>query len=223
MMEIVDERGVRWTVTSSGISMKNAEGQKLVNKQNTFYDYNKIGVQVYCWNQSSPIGSTTRIKQIFVNGVEIKNAEGATVDVTANNVIVYMPTGDTIGYLRYETELFRRFFQTLLYANLVDSYKLTAEEEQALINDPSKHLLTLEMTIKDADKSVKNEETGKVEVVPGEVTTNVYKFYKVSARKAYITVNGRGGFYVYTSRLEKIINDAIRYFNGQDIDPSSSK
>ena len=203
--------------------MKDPSGKQIKDKQNTFYDYNNIGVQVYCWNSDSPIGSSTRIKRIYFNGKEVKNAAGATVDVTANNVIIHMPTGDTISYLRYETELFRRFFQTMLYANLVDSYELTDEEEQTLINDPSKHLLTIEMTIKDSDKSVKNEETGKVEVVPGKITTNVYSFYKISARKAYITVNGRGGFYVYTSRLEKIISDAMRYFNGQDIDPLGGK
>ena len=223
VMEVVDERGNRWTVTSGAISAKNAAGQKLVDKENTFYDYNNIGNQVYCLKQSAPLGSTTRIKQIFVNGEEIKNAEGATVDIMANNVVIHMPTGDNISYLRYETELFRRFFQTLLYATLIDSYKLTPEKEQELINDPKAHILTIEITQKDADKSVKNEETGKIEVVPGEVTTNVYKFYTVSARKSYITVNGRGGFYVYTSRLQKILNDAVRYFNGENIDPGGSK
>lgn len=223
VMEIVCENGVRWTVTSGNITGKNAAGQKITDKQNTFYDYNNIGVQVYCRNSSLPFGADSRIKQIFVNGEEIKNADGATVNVTANNVIIQMPTGDSISYLRYETELFRRFYQTLLYATLIDSYKLTEEEEQALINDPSKHILTVEMTQKDADKIVKNEETGKTETIPGAVETNVYKFYKVSSRKAYITVNGRGGFYVYTSRLEKIINDSIRYFNGQDIDPKGGK
>ena len=223
VLEVVDERGIRWGITPTSIMMRDASGNSTSDKQNTFYDYNKMGTQVLCWNSNSPIGSFSRIKKIFHNGEEIENSAGATVNVTANNVFIQLSTGETISYLRYETELFRQFYETLLFSKLVDSYELTDEEEQALIADPSKHLLTIKMTIKDSDKSVKNEETGKVEVVPGETTTNVYSFYKLSARKAYITVNGRGGFYVYSSRLEKIINDAMRYFNGQNIDPLGSR
>ena len=223
VLEVVDERGIRWGITPTSIMMRDASGNSTSDKQNTFYDYNKMGAQVLCWNSNSPIGSFSRIKKIFHNGEEIENSAGATVNVTANNVFIQLSTGETISYLRYETELFRQFYETLLFSKLVDSYELTDEEEQALIKDSSKHLLTIKMTIKDSDKSVKNEETGKVEVVPGETTTNVYSFYKLSARKAYITVNGRGGFYVYSSRLEKIINDAMRYFNGQNIDPLGSR
>ena len=50
---------------------------------------------------------------------------------------------------------------------------------------------------------------------------DVYKFYRISSRKAYITVNGNGGFYVYSSRVEKFITDAQRFFNKEIIDPTA--
>ena len=226
-MEILDTRGYLWVVSSSGIKLYNAttgaDISKNMNKDYTFYDYNDLGVQVYCRTEQYPIGSGDgKIKKIWVNGKELANTENATVQVTKNFVTVTREGGEKVNYVRYETELFRRYYQTLLYATLVDAYELSDAEEQELINDPTKELATIEITLKEADKVEKNE-AGEEVVIPGEVRVDVYKFYRISSRKAYITLNGNGGFYVYSSRVQKFITDAQKYFKLEDIDPRASK
>ena len=226
-MEILDTRGYLWVVSSSGIKLYNAttgaDISKNMNKDYTFYDYNDLGVQVYCRTEQYPIASGDgKIKKIWVNGKELANTENATVQVTKNFVTVTREGGEKVNYVRYETELFRRYYQTLLYATLVDAYELSDAEEQELINDPTKELATIEITLKEADKVEKNE-AGEEVVIPGEVRVDVYKFYRISSRKAYITLNGNGGFYVYSSRVQKFITDAQKYFKLEDIDPRASK
>ena len=105
-------------------------------------------------------------------------------------------------YVRYATDLFRRLYQTLTVSTLESSYELTAEEEAALIADPSKHILTI--TIKDV-----------------EGTETVYSFYALTSQKTYITVNGSGGFYVLPSRVNKFISDTQKFFRFEPIDPDA--
>ena len=85
-------------------------------------------------------------------------------------------------------------------ATIVDTYEMTEEEEAALLADASKHLMT--MTITDTEGVVKE-----------------YRFYRLTSRKAYISINGSGGFYVMTDRVEKILTDAEKFFNNIPIDP----
>ena len=42
-------------------------------------------------------------------------------------------------------------------------------------------------------------------------------------KKAYITINGNGNFYVLTNRVQKFISDAQRFFALEPIDPSAKK
>ena len=47
----------------------------------------------------------------------------------------------------------------------------------------------------------------------------VYRFYKLSAaRKAFITLNGGGEFYVQKQRLDKFVTDFQKFFNLEEID-----
>lgn len=128
--------------------------------------------------------------------------DGRRVQVTPNEVIVTEKNGTEARYLRYATSLFRQFYQTLLVATIVDTYEMTDAEEAALFADDSKLLMT--MTISDTDGGVK-----------------VYKFYRLTSRKAYISINGSGGFYVMTDRVEKVVSDVQKFFAGQEIDPTS--
>lgn len=128
--------------------------------------------------------------------------DGRKVEITPNEVIVTENDGTKIKYVRYATTIYRDFYQTLLVATIVDTYEMTDEEEAALLADASKHLMT--MTITDTEGVVKE-----------------YRFYRLTSRKAYISINGSGGFYVMTDRVEKIVSDVQKFMNDQPIDSTA--
>lgn len=130
--------------------------------------------------------------------------DGRKVKVTADTVEVTEIDGSVHEYVRFSTTLFRQFYQTLLVATIVDTYELTEEEEAELLANKDK--LIMSMTVKDTDGVVK--ELG---------------FYKLTSRKAYITINGEGGYYVMVDRVEKIISDVQKFFNNIPIDAMSKK
>ncbi len=136
-----------------------------------------------------------------VNGA-ISCADGTQVKITPDTVEVTLPNGAKQSLVRFSTTLFRQFYETLLVATIVDTYELSEAEEAALIADESKLIMT--MKLKDTEGQVKE-----------------LKFYRLTARKAYLTVNGEGGFYVMTDRVEKILGDAQKFFNNIPIDPMS--
>ena len=131
-------------------------------------------------------------------------ADGTRIAVKPDTVEETKPDGTVITYVRFSTTLFRQFYETLLVATIVDTYEMSPEEEAALLADESKVILT--MTVKDSEETVKE-----------------MKFYRLTARKAYLTVNGVGGFYVMGDRVEKIVSDAQKFFSNTPIDPMSKK
>lgn len=132
----------------------------------------------------------------------ISATDGTQIKVTPDTVEIILPNGAKQSLVRFSTTLFRQFYETLLVATIVDTYELSEEEEAALVSDPSK--LIMSMKLKDTEGQVKE-----------------LKFFRLTARKAYITVNGEGGFYVMTDRVEKILSDAQKFFNNIPIDPMS--
>ena len=179
----VDKRGFKWTITPTDIKIVNSKGEASTSEA-TYYAYNTLGRKVKC-----------------INGI-ISCADGTQVKVSADSVDITLPNGSKQSLVRFSTNLFRQFYQTLLVATIVDSYELSPEEEAALVADESKLMLT--MKIKDTENVVKE-----------------LKFYKLTARKAYITVNGTGGFYVMSDRVEKIVSDAQKFFSNTPIDATA--
>ena len=106
--------------------------------------------------------------------------------------------------VRFATELFRKLYQTLLYANIESSYEMTEEEEAALLA-PDSGAWQMTLTVTDEKK------------------TNTYSFYYLTPLKSYITINGNGGFYVMTNRVNKFTADAQRFFANQPIDATAKK
>ena len=49
----------------------------------------------------------------------------------------------------------------------------------------------------------------------------VYRFYRYSEGKSYLTINGEGEFFVDAAFVEKLISDARRVEEGQLVDSSS--
>ena len=181
-LEVTDESGNRWVITATEIKCYSSVGNELKIKS-AYYDYNVMG------------------KQVRVNSGEIKCSDGRRVTVNADTIEIRGTENTTI--VRYDTSLFRSFYQTLLWASIADSYIVTDEEEAAIVTDEN---LLLTMTVNDT----KGNEF-------------VYRYYRLTSRKAYITVNGNGGFYVLTNRVEKFVSDAQRFFAYELIDATAKR
>lgn len=111
---------------------------------------------------------------------------------------------------------FRRFIQAMLTASMEGNADLTAEEMAALRETPdSRCQLKLTVIMDDGKGSTKYA---------------VYRFYQYTERKSYMTIelldsptdtgdptNGQGTFYVLRSFCDKLIADAYRFMNGQEI------
>ena len=54
-------------------------------------------------------------------------------------------------------------------------------------------------------------------LLDSEGREKTYRFYSLTSRKAYITINGNGGFYVQADRMERIISDVQKFFANQKI------
>lgn len=179
-----DVNGYTWTVTESDVTVVDRNGETVdIADDSWYYAYNSVG------------------KRVLVLAGHINCTDGSLLRVTADSVTL-TKDGNTTTYVRFATDLFRKFYQTLAFTTLEDKYEISEEEEQALIGDPSKWVLT--MTMKDTE--------GKV---------NTYEFYYLTTRKAYIRVNGNGGFYVLLDRANKIASDAQKFFALEEIDPTA--
>lgn len=187
-LTVVDKWDFTWVITAAAIQVYDSNGKEATIKDGiSYYDYNDLGSQVL----------------VRSGYIECKN--GDKVEVTANRVKVIHPNGNEDNYVRYSTNLFRLLYQTMFYAQIVNTYEVDAEEE-AILTDPSNLMVSLTITTKDRD---------------GTLDTNVYNFYRISSRKAYITINGNGGFYILSGRVEKFLSDAEKFFNVQIIDPTA--
>lgn len=175
---VTDVNGITWVITAAEIKAYDSMGvEKTISSSR--YEYNKLGTQV----------------RVDTGGIKDKN--GDVVYVEADYIKVTHPNGTTDEICRFDSSLFRKFYQTLLAATIIDSYPTTdAEREEILSGGP---MLTL--TVKTSD--------GK---------EYVYRFYEITTRKSYITVNGNGGFYVSPNRVQKFITDAERFFGLEIID-----
>jgi hypothetical protein len=177
-----DANGYDWQITSTNVAVY-LDG-KIMSTSSSYYSHNSLGQQVMCLKGYIPA------------------ADGRHIYVYEDSVLVNFPDGHSEEYVRYDTEIFRKYFQTYLYATIVDSYEMSDEDEAELLNDPTKLLLTLRLT-------------------DTEGTVTEYKFYSLTARKAYITVNGNGGFYVTPGRVQKFITDTQKFFNNEPINPTA--
>ena len=138
-------------------------------------------------------------------------ADGRLMDYT---LTVTKPSGsqatETASYN------FRRFYQALLTASMEGVAELTEEEMAAFRETPDEDCY-LTITI--------HADDGK-----GETADLVYRFYRYTERKAYMTIevldgtedagapqNGQGVFYVLRSFCDKLIADAYRFLEGTEI------
>ncbi len=177
--EFYDRQGMLWFVSEDDIYMFDSEGNEY-NPSTLKSDTNALGNSVYVLDHS------------------VTTSNGDLVYIEKDYITIQTTRG-TKKYLRYQDSIFRNFFGSIITTGIIDDYKLSEAEEDALLGDESKHQLTIKIS-------------------DTEGNTKSYSFYNLTSRKSYVTVDGVGGFYVQTSRINKIINDAKKFFAGQNID-----
>ncbi len=161
--------------------------------------YNSLGQQIeytsihYEYNR---LGTQVQVDTV---GIECEN--GDKVYVEADYIVTHKANGTVERELRYQTGLFRALYRTFTQASIKDSYPLTdwSEEEKAALLSDENCIMTLTFTSTDGQEYV-------------------YRFYRLTSRKAFMTLNGNGEFCVNPQRLEKFIADSHRFFNLEIID-----
>ena len=101
------------------------------------------------------------------------------------------------------TDIFRDFYKTILYANMEGLCEMTEEEMAELRAIPDDEA-DLVMTV----RTLSGREI-------------VYRFYQYTERKAYMTVNGQGVFYIINDRVQKLITDAGKTVAGIEFEATS--
>ena len=183
MYTITDYTGkYTWVITQTDVRAYTVDGSTELKPADRMTGVNDIGEKI----------------KYLTNPIVVNNGVINKIDVTVNEVKITYVNGTTKTYVRYQTMLFKKLYQSINSLSIVDHYELSAEEEAALIADPSKYIATITLT---------NDQN---------VTTTV-KFYELTARKAYITVNGEGGYYVSTSAIQKIFDNSEKFFNCENI------
>ena len=132
----------------------------------------------------------------------ITDAKGNSVSVTKDTITLRDPSGKETVFGRSDLKNFRKFYGLLLYGTIAGEVTTEATEEELAAlraQDDSKCLLKL--TIRTA--------SGR---------ELVYRFYELTNRKSYMTINGEGNFFVLRTFVDKIIADAGRVISGEIID-----
>jgi len=94
---------------------------------------------------------------------------------------------------------FRSFYRTMLYAKIEDNIPLSDAEIEELMSDEENCVLTYEYTLASGTK-------------------RVLQFWQYSTRRTFMTIDGKGEFYVYLDRVDKVLSDAGKVFRGETVD-----
>ena len=126
-----------------------------------------------------------------------------TVTVTKDLVLVVDDKGNETRYLRYSgTTPFSNLYSTFLWASYEGYCDIPDEQKDAFKeSDDSACQMKLTIDVKSGD-------------------TYTYRTYQYSERRAYITANGEGDFFVLRSFIDKIINTSKVIFDGTNVDPT---
>lgn len=189
---------------TNGVSLETFGMLKFKDKAGNSWHVSQTDVKVYGSNgvEKAPSGKLKGTNKIGekVTHLEkpIQDEKGNVIYVNLNEVRVVYANGSEKSYVRYHTMIFKKLYQKLQELSIVDDYPISEEDEAKLLSDPSKLLATISITNT-------NKETTTV------------NFYELTSRKAYITVNGEGGFYVNSTALSDIFESAEKFLNCEDI------
>ena len=187
MLDFTDAQGNKWHVTETDFTITMPNGQE-GSHVGSKRDVDDIGQKVKYIAATDNTPEYITVNDGVINRVYIR----------LNEIRIEFKNGTVKTYVRYQTTLFKKLFVTINQLALVDDYYLSEEDEAALLADPSKYLASISLSTDD----------GK--------TVNV-DFYTLTSRKAYIVINGEGGYYVSTSAIKDIFDNSEKFFNLEDI------
>jgi len=133
-----------------------------------------------------------------------------TVEITNDKITVTDDKGNVTRYLRYAgTSVFSNFYATFLWANYEGVCEELTEDQMKELreNGVSDFTLTIDTKL-GPDKD-------------GEYSQFVFKTYRYSERRSYITVNGHGEFFILRNFVDKIIKSSKDIFDNVLIDSSN--
>ena len=200
---ITDKQGYTWTITADKVTVTDSDGNSVSKVSGLYKSTNALGTEV------TVVAATDSSGKVVTGCIE--GADGTQVFVDPNYITIKSASGKSERYLRYGMSIFRKFYQSLLYASLEGNahdgtYGLTQEEIDAYTSAPDKDCQT--------KITVKTGYSGMPEYV--------FRYYAYSERRSLITVNGgTGEFYVLRSFTDKIVADAGRVIAGESVDPTS--
>ena len=180
MYKFTDSQGNYWTISQTDVTVLAPDGKTKMSATGLVAGTNDIGERVKYLEKP------------------VKDSNGNIIYVKLNEIKIDYANGTSKTYVRHQTMIFKKLFQSVNSLAIVDDYAMTEEEKAALIADPTKYIATV---------SVSNNEGGTISV----------DFYSITSRKAYIVVNGEGGYYVATNAVQKIIDNCHKFFNCEDI------
>ena len=166
------------------------------------------------WNEFDWVESTLlQLNLAFVDYIDIdspkydvtftmdNSASDQSTTVSSADIVITANTNGTSKVV--DTDIFRDFYKSILYASMEGICELTDEEMaelRALPDDKADLIMTV--------KSLSGREI-------------VYRFYQYTERKAYMTINGQGVFYILNDRVQKLITDAGKAVDGIEIEATS--
>lgn len=173
----------------------------------------------YCKKLSFETTEPSSVGLAGVSSVEftIDNSASPTDTTSSGNVNTsamrvyadYTANGASFNGVDVELDLFKRFYQTLLYTSLEGNSTLSEEEMDAYRASGDEEADLIIRTVYD---------------VNGAEVEYVFRFYHYSERQSFVTLNGNGSFYILRNRTAKILNDIGRVLAGDTsvvIDPQA--
>ena len=129
-----------------------------------------------------------------------------TVKVTEDMVTVTDEKGNVTRYHRYAgTSIFSGFYATFMYATYEGICEIPEEQKEAFVSSGKSDCKVTFTTKLSPDEN-------------GKCLEYVYDTYRYSERRSYITLNGKGDFFVMRTFMDKIVDSSKLVFNNVRVD-----
>lgn len=148
-------------------------------------------------------GVTSAVLTVDNSASPSEPTSSGTVNTSAMRVYAdYTANGTKYSGVDINMDLFKRFYQTLLYTSLEGNAALSEEQMETYRNSGDEGADLIIRAVYD---------------INGNEVEYVFRFYHYSDRQSFVTLNGNGSFYILRNRTVKVLNDLGRVLAG---DPS---